>query len=162
MATHSSILAWEIPWTEEPGMLQIKNCYTPFEVLLSFQYFIFRSEISLIVSVMWRCLLVFRPLGHLHSSVPTPFPIYVDKLATLNSGLCCASLLQSCLTLCVSIDCSLPGSPVHGILPSRMLEWVAMPSSRIYSWARDQTCFSCIAGGFFTPEPLGKPSPNPT
>ena len=52
MATHSSILIWEIPWTEEPGMLQIKNCYTPFEVLLNFQYFIFRSEISLIVSVM--------------------------------------------------------------------------------------------------------------
>ena len=42
----------------------------------------------------------------------------------------CAKSLQSCLTLCDPIDCSLPGSSVHGILQSRILEWVAMPSSR--------------------------------
>ena len=53
MATHSSgFLAWEIPGTEEPGVIQIKNCYTPFDVFLSFQYFIFCSEISQIVSLM--------------------------------------------------------------------------------------------------------------
>ena len=38
--------------------------------------------------------------------------------------------LQSCLTLCDPMDCSLPGSSVDGILQARMLEWVAMPSSR--------------------------------
>ena len=37
---------------------------------------------------------------------------------------------QSCLTLCNPMDCSLPGSSVHGILQARILEWVAMPSSR--------------------------------
>ena len=37
---------------------------------------------------------------------------------------------QSCLTLCDPMDCSLPGSFVHGILQARILEWVAMPSSR--------------------------------
>ena len=37
---------------------------------------------------------------------------------------------QSCLTLCDSMDCSLPGSSVHGILQARLLEWVAMPSFR--------------------------------
>ena len=36
---------------------------------------------------------------------------------------------QSCPTLCDSMDCSLPGSPVHGILQTRMLEWVAIPFS---------------------------------
>ena len=41
-----------------------------------------------------------------------------------------AKSLQSCLTLCDSMDCSLPGSSVHGILQARILEWVAMPSSR--------------------------------
>ena len=35
-----------------------------------------------------------------------------------------------CLTLCNPVDCSLPGSFVHGILQARILEWVAMPSSR--------------------------------
>ena len=37
---------------------------------------------------------------------------------------------QSCPTLCYPIDCSLPGSSVHGILQARILEWVAIPSSR--------------------------------
>ena len=57
---------------------------------------------------------------------------------------------QSCPTLCNSMDCSLPGSFVHGILQSRILEWVAMSSSRGSSWPRDQTWVSCIAGRFFT------------
>ena len=38
--------------------------------------------------------------------------------------LCCAKLLQSCLTLCDPRDGSLPGSSVHGILQARILEWV--------------------------------------
>ena len=38
--------------------------------------------------------------------------------------------LQWCLTLCDPMDCSLPDSSVHGILQTRILEWVAMPSSR--------------------------------
>ena len=39
-------------------------------------------------------------------------------------------LLQSCLTLCDHMDYSPPGSSVQGILQARILEWVAMPSSR--------------------------------
>ena len=39
----------------------------------------------------------------------------------------CAKSLQSCLTLCNSMDCSPPGFSVHGILQARILEWVAMP-----------------------------------
>ena len=38
---------------------------------------------------------------------------------------------QSCLTLCNPIDCSPPGSSVHGILWTRILEWVAFPFSRV-------------------------------
>ena len=67
----------------------------------------------------------------------------------------CAKSLQSFPTL---HNCSLPGSSVHGIiLQVRTLEWVAVPSSRGSSQPRDQTCGSCITGGFFTAEPLGKP-----
>ena len=54
----------------------------------------------------------------------------------------CAKLLQSCPTLWDPTDCSLPGSSVHGILQARVLECVAMPSSRGSSWPRDQTCVS--------------------
>ena len=42
----------------------------------------------------------------------------------------CAALLQSCLTLCNPIDCSPLDTSVHGILQTRTLEWVALPSSR--------------------------------
>ena len=46
-------------------------------------------------------------------------------------GSCRAVLsLQSCLTLCDPMGCSLPGSSVHGILQATILEWVAVPSSR--------------------------------
>ena len=53
-----------------------------------------------------------------------------------------AKLLQSCLTLCDPMGCSPPGSFVHGILQARILEWVAIPSSRGSSWARDRTYIS--------------------
>ena len=46
---------------------------------------------------------------------------------------------QPCLTHCDPMDCSLPGSSVHGILQARILEWVAMPSSRGSSQPRDRT-----------------------
>ena len=57
---------------------------------------------------------------------------------------------QSCPTLCNSVDCSPPGSSVHGILQARILKWVAIPFSRGSSWPRDWTWVSCIAGRFFT------------
>ena len=57
---------------------------------------------------------------------------------------------SSCLTLCDSMNCSLPGSSVQGILQGRKLEWVAIPFSRGSSWPRDWTCVSWIAGRFFT------------
>ena len=58
-----------------------------------------------------------------------------------------AKSLQSCLTLCNPRDCSLPGSSVHGNLQARLLEGVAMPSSRGYSRPKDWTYIfyiSCI------------------
>ena len=56
-----------------------------------------------------------------------------------------AKLLQSCLTLCDSVDCSLPVSSVHGILQAKILEWVAIPFFRGSSQPRDQICVSYIS-----------------
>ena len=52
---------------------------------------------------------------------------------------------QSCLTLCDPMDYI-----VHGILQTRILEWIANPFSREPSQPKDQTQTSCIAGGLFT------------
>ena len=57
---------------------------------------------------------------------------------------------QACLTLCNPIDCSPPGSSVHGILQARILEWVAISFFKGSSQLRDRTWVSCIAGRFFT------------
>ena len=70
------------------------------------------------------------------------------------------SVAQLCLTLCDPMDCSPPGSSVHGVLQARILEWIAISFSRRAllqfraekpaSQPRDRTWVFCIAGGFFT------------
>ena len=57
----------------------------------------------------------------------------------------CAKSLQSCPTLRNPMDCSLPGSSVLRDSPSRILEWVARPSSRGSSWPRNQTHVSSVS-----------------
>ena len=54
------------------------------------------------------------------------------------------------------MDCSPPGSSVHGISPARILEWVAISFSRGSSRPRDRTQVSHIADRLFTTEPPGK------
>ena len=62
----------------------------------------------------------------------------------ISSVLHVCSVIQSCPTLCDSMDCSLPGCSVHWIFPARILEWVAISSSRGSSQFRDQTHASCL------------------
>ena len=58
----------------------------------------------------------------------------------------CAKSLQLCLTLCDPMDCSPPGSSFHEILQARILEWVAISTSRRISQPRDWTQVSRILG----------------
>ena len=55
------------------------------------------------------------------------------------------SVTQSHPTLCSPVDCSQPGSSAHGIFQARILEWVAISSSRESSQSRNQTCVFCIS-----------------
>ena len=67
--------------------------------------------------------------------------------------------MLSRVQLCDPLDCSPPGSSVHGIFQTRILEWVAISSSRGSSWQGDWThvsFISCLAGGFFPTKPPGK------
>ena len=56
---------------------------------------------------------------------------------------------RACPTLCDPVDCSPPGSSIHGILQARILEWVAISFPRGPSWPRDWTQVSRIAGRGF-------------
>ena len=78
------------------------------------------------------------------STVVFDFPFIFSK------DLVMCLVTQSYLTVCYRMDCSLPGSSVHGDSPARILEWVAMPSSRGSSQPRDQAQVSHSAGRFFT------------
>ena len=71
-------------------------------------------------------------------------------VAALSCVVAVVLVAQSCPTLCDPMDCGPPGSSAHGILQARILEWIAMPSSRGFSQHRDRTQDSCIAGRFFT------------
>ena len=61
-----------------------------------------------------------------------------------------SEVARSCPTLCDPVDCSLPGSSIHGILLERMLEWVAISFPRGSSQTSDRTRVSRIAGRHFT------------
>ena len=60
-----------------------------------------------------------------------------------------SEVTQSCLTLCDPMDCSPPGSSLHGILQARVLESVAISFSRGSSRPRDRTQVSHIPGRRF-------------
>ena len=146
MATHSSTLAWRIPWTEEPGGLQSKGSQTvDMSEQLNTYLYVFRSvlrrheesesEERRVVDGdrpewcsfwLWRWR---REPGAKGYKQPLKAKVKVA---------------QSCLTLCDPMDYT-----VHGILQARVLEWVAFPFSRGSSQPMDWTQV-CIAGRFFT------------
>ena len=95
--------------------------------------------------------LVYKPRFTRNAPNP-PGPFQTHSLLCVRVGL----VARSCLTLCDPMDCSQPGSSVHGIFQARILEWVAMPSFRGIFPTQDQTHVSCIASRFFAAEPLGK------
>ena len=61
-----------------------------------------------------------------------------------------SEVAQSCPTLCDPMNCSPPGSSIHGIFQARILEWVTISFSRRSSWPRDWTEVSRIVGRCFT------------
>ena len=61
-----------------------------------------------------------------------------------------SEVTQSCPTLCDAMDCSLPGSSVHGTFQAKVLEWVAISLSRGSSQPRDRIQVSLIVGRRFT------------
>ena len=58
-----------------------------------------------------------------------------------NTCMCRHSVVSD---LCSPIDCSPPGSSVHGLFQARILEWAAISSSRVSSQSRDWICVSCF------------------
>ena len=83
-------------------------------------------------------------------SAQSPVAVRAEMQKTILMLVWTSEVAQSCLTLFDPMDCSPPGSSVHGILQARILECVAIPFFRGSSWPRDQTQISHISGRFFT------------
>ena len=121
MATHSSTLAWKIPWTEEPGGLQSMGLQ--------------------VVGHDWATSHILSQSDFLRLS--TYLDLHDPQLVFSKYALAwpCAVIFlvaQLCPTLCDPMDCSLPGFSVHGIFQARILKWVAISFSRGSSRPRGQ------------------------
>ena len=94
------------------------------------------------------CFTMFLYQVRLRTKLVLNFYILSLPLFATSVHAVCVKWLHSCPTLCDPMDYSRPGSSVHGILQARMLERVAVPFSRGFSWPRDGThvfCVCCIS-----------------
>ena len=92
-----------------------------------------------------------HPVNSLWVKIKDPcssWGVVLTQILMFGAG--CGLVIQLSPTLCNLMDCSPPGSSVHGISQARILEWVGVSFSRESSRPRDWTWISCIAGGFFT------------
>ena len=101
----------------------------------------------------WLCLLYLKLWFSSPHSEPSCIHMNWSSHLSYSDSRSCGSLCFksfSRLWLCDLMDCSPPDSSVHGDSPGRILEWVAISSSRGSSQTRDHTQVSLSAGGFFT------------
>ena len=143
MTNRSPGPVWCLPADLEVEVTQRSELPKPFSEWSLCKEMSFASQISLKISyslprpefsvMSQKPICIFFP-----QCLPQLFKVWVSEVA------------QSCLTLCDPMDCSLPGSSIHGIFQARILEWVAISFSRRSSWPRDWTHVSHIVGRRFT------------
>ena len=114
--------------------------------VLMYVYLLYGSNLFLLLLFSYFLSLVFFHWGIVASQCCVSFCFCTMKRISYALAL----VVQSYPTLCDCMDCSPPGSSLHGILQARILEWVAFSFSRGFSQPRDQTWVSRIAARFFT------------
>ena len=123
---------------------------------------------STFLAIFWQsvCPWAYKPITHISAFLTCCSPCVYSSVSS------CLLMMhvhaQTQPTLCDPMDCSLPGSSVHGTFQARILEWVAISASRGSSWPRDWTCFSwvfcigrqvlCHCGSWEVPPPSDKDS----
>ena len=90
-----------------------------------------------ILTIVWSFCFLLLP-------VFSEFCLFTVLASAFHMGVHVCSVAKSCPILCDTMNCSLPGSSVHGIFQARILEWVAIFSFRGSSQPRDRTHASYI------------------
>ena len=98
----------------------------------------------------WNLYTPLPPFSLLRATTDQPTLKRRANRLCASSSVQFSSVAQSCPTLCDPMDCSLPGSSVHGILQASVLEWVAISFSRGSSQPGGRTQVSRTAGRRFT------------
>ena len=121
MATHFIILSWRIPWPEELGGQQSMGSHR-----VGHDWETYTFYVRLLLHAFWS----------IYKSKVLLNQLFSELLLPICNGhfLLPGKTISSCLPLCDPIDCSLPGSSVHGLFQARILEWLAISSSRESSW----------------------------
>ena len=156
MATHSSILAWRIPWTEEPDGLQSTGSQR-----------VGHDWVTLLTYLCYSCYLMswLCYCNTLFSSLKFSLIVFIQyELDQLNLPTSLHACVLGCIWLFATpwiIDCQI----LLSMLFPRQEYWSGLPfpSPGNLPDPRDWTCISCIsciAGGFFTTEPPGMPFSN--
>ena len=180
MANHSSILAWRIPWTKEPGGLQpmgsqrvrherVANTHTHTHThthifmieqttgIQTFQQPMLEEagrKRTWMKSLLYICQVLNLKLISIKFPYSSPWLLLFHRWE-MSEGLFHTKRKSSIAVKrwwwrfscqvasnsCNPMDCSLPGSSVHGILQARTLEWVAISfSKQLKGWVANRHC----------------------
>ena len=112
------------------------------QILGYWQYFVPNLCNNIAYSVLYVCALFMYYITHCTNLKSSDYVIILMKLFISHLKV---KVTWSFLTLCNPMDCSLPGSSVHGILRARTLAWESILSFRASSQPRDQTQVSCVS-----------------
>ena len=146
MATHSSILAWRIPWTEEPGGLQSMGSQRVRHDWTTNTSTCFPDEETEALGDEASCPRSHtRKVGQISAGPLGTERVTASMSDPFSQNCCCCWLVAKlCLTSCDPMYYSPPGSSVHGIYQAIILEWAVTCFSRWSSWSSDWTHVSCI------------------
>ena len=135
-----SDLRHSLPNTREN--ISVENFFfknSDFPAFVTLFFFPFFSPFSPSPDIYWT------PPICKHPCAPVCF-LLIPSFTHLMTKCMCTQTLSHVLLFCNPMECSPPGSSVHGISQARMLEWVAISYSRGSSWPKDQTLILCTAG----------------
>ena len=96
-------------------------------------------------AIYWWTLKLFLYLGYCEYMICSSLSLDDAPFISSTALSCVYAQSLSHVLFCNIMDCSPPGLSVHGIFQARILEQVAISSSRGSSWPRDRTCLSCIS-----------------